>query len=179
MFDPKNISIITVIGFGTMGQGIAQNFAEAGLEVRVVDRNVDALPRGLAQVLSNLQVAQKHGLVRDPETVASRISGFAWEDLGAATADAGLVVETVPEVMDMKREVFAELDGLPEHVLIGSNTSSFTVSQMTEGMRTAHRVVGVHYFNPAHVIPLVEIHHGSKTEQSATIATMEIGRAHV
>lgn len=174
MTDAPNISRVAVIGFGTMGQGIAQNFAEAGLTVRVVDRDLDALSRGQAQVLANLRVAQAHGLVEDPMGVADRITGYAWDDLNASVEGVELVVETVPEVLEIKREVFAVLDGLPEHVLIGSNTSSFTVSQMTEGMATAARVVGVHYFNPAHVIPLVEIHHGQHTSDAAINAMVAI-----
>ena len=170
------ISTVTVVGFGTMGQGIAQNFAEAGIDVRAVDRDTDALPRGQAQVLANLKVAKDHGLVDDPDAIAARITGFGWDDLSTATHGAELVVETVPEVLEIKRDVFAALDTLPSDVLIGSNTSSFTVSEMTENMTTAERVVGLHYFNPAHVIPLVEIHHGQRTAPQAIdrmVAIME------
>ena len=77
-------SSVAVIGFGTMGQGIAQNFAEAGLDVRAVDRDAEVLERGKAQVLANLHVAQEHGLVDAPEEIASRITTFAWDDLSAA-----------------------------------------------------------------------------------------------
>ena len=163
----SSISTVAVIGFGTMGQGIAQNFAEAGLAVRVVDRDLEVLPRGQAQILANLRVAEGHELVQDPAGIVARITGHAWHDLRQATEGAGLVIETVPEILDVKKEVFAALDDLPGDVLIGSNTSSFTVSQLTEGMVTAARVVGVHYFNPAHVIPAVEIHHGSETSDGA------------
>lgn len=86
------------------------------------------------------------------------------------------MIETVPEVMDIKRSVFAALDGLPAHVIIGSNTSSFTVTQMTEGMETAERVVGLHYFNPAHLIPAVEIHHGTRTDPRAIDTLVEVMR---
>ncbi len=168
------IFTVAVIGFGTMGQGIAQNFAEAGLEVRVVDRDADALPCGKAQILANLRVAEMHDLVEGPERIAARITGHSWNNVRNATEGSELIIETVPEVLDIKREVFAALDSLPEDVLIGSNTSSFTVSQMTEGMATAARVVGVHYFNPAHVIPAVEIHHGSRTSEDAITRIVRI-----
>ncbi|MXW84502.1 MAG: 3-hydroxyacyl-CoA dehydrogenase family protein [Boseongicola sp. SB0667_bin_21] len=163
----SSISTVAVVGFGTMGQGIAQNFAEAGLDVRVVDRDTEVLARGQAQILANLRVAEGHGLVQDPASVAARIASYSEDDLRQALEGAELVIESVPEILDVKKEVFARLDDLPEDVLIGSNTSSFTVSQLTERMVTAARVVGVHYFNPAHVIPAVEIHHGSDTSATA------------
>ncbi|MBX2837210.1 MAG: 3-hydroxyacyl-CoA dehydrogenase family protein [Gammaproteobacteria bacterium] len=163
-----NDSIVVVIGFGTMGQGIAQNFAEAGMTVRVVDRESDAWHRGCKQVLSNLQVAEEHNLLdENPTEIVKRLSGYTWEELPTATKDCLLVVETVPEILEVKKEVFAALDSLPMEVLIGSNTSSFTVSQMTEAMTTPSRVVGIHYFNPAHVIPAVELHHGQHTAEES------------
>jgi len=167
--------VVVVVGFGTMGQGIAQSFAEAGMVVRAVDRNADALPGGHDQVLANLNVAKEHELLNeDPTTIVDRITGYSWDELSIATEGCSLVIETVPEILEIKQEVFAALDTLPIDVLIGSNTSSFTVSQMTEHMTTASRVVGVHYFNPAHVIPAVEIHHGEKTTDKAIDAVMSI-----
>lgn len=159
-----NSSIVVVIGFGTMGQGIAQNFAENRMTVRVVDRNEDAFALGRKQLLANLSIAQSHDLLtEEPIDIVDRIKGFTWNELNNATDGCSLVIETVPEILEAKKEVFAALDTLPIDVLIGSNTSSFTVSQMTDEMTTASRVVGVHYFNPAHIIPAVEIHHGDKT----------------
>lgn len=172
--NPANLTV-AVIGFGTMGQGIAQNFAEAKAIVRVVDRNTDAWPAGRKQILANLQIAKSHNLLEDePADVVNRITGFSWDDLNKATDGCTLVVETVPEILNAKKEVFAALDKLPEDVLIGSNTSSFTVSQMTEHMATASRVAGMHYFNPAHVIPAVEIHHGEKTTDKTIDTIMSI-----
>jgi 3-hydroxybutyryl-CoA dehydrogenase len=173
---PK-VSHVTVIGFGTMGLGIAQSFAEGGMTVSVVDRDQAAITRNLKQVEANLVIAKAHGLVDNPSVVHARIAGFLWEDFAAATASADLVVETVPEVLEIKKDVFAKLDSLSPHVLIGSNTSSFTVSQMTADMKTPERVVGLHYFNPAHLIPAVEIHHGAKTSEDAIelmIAVMKL-----
>lgn len=150
-----------------MGMGIAQNFAEAGLSVNVVDMDQAAIDRGLNQVKANLQVAADAGVVNDPDAAYSQISGFTWNQLDQANSDVELVVETVPEVMEIKKDVFVALDKLNENILIGSNTSSFTVSQMTGDMKSAHRVVGLHYFNPAHLIPAVEIHHGTETSDEA------------
>lgn len=174
MNSATHLKTIAVIGFGTMGQGITQNFAEAGLQVHAVDRDPSTFESGRSQILANLEIAKTHGLVDDPEKIIDCISCFEWEKLSDALDGAQLVIETVPEVLEIKKEVFAALDYLPEHVLIGSNTSSFTISQMTDGMKTAARVVGIHYFNPAHVIPAVEIHHGKDTSKSAIDKVMSM-----
>lgn len=166
-YKATEINTVCVIGFGTMGIGIAQNFAEAGLTVNVIDMNQDAITRGLAQVKSNLSVASEVGFAGNIDEICSNIAGYTWEQFDAATSGIELVVETVPEVLEIKMDTFAALDKLDQKILIGSNTSSFTVSQMTENIQTAHRVVGLHYFNPAHLIPAVEIHHGSRTTENA------------
>lgn len=161
------ISSVAVIGFGTMGLGIAQNFAEAGLEVRVVDRSRDALDLGLSRLAANARLSADHGLIESPERMLRQVSPFLCEELGAATRGVQIVVETVPEVLELKRDVFAALDSLPSDVLFGSNTSSFMVTQMADGMATPERVVGLHYFNPAHLIPAVEVHRGRDTAPEA------------
>ena len=78
-----------------------------------------------------------------------------------------MVIETSPEVLDIKKDLFEQFDRAPAHVLIASNTSSFTISQLTKDMKTPQRVVGLHYFNPAHLIPAVEVHFGKDTDQAA------------
>lgn len=176
MTDTEKVQTVAVIGFGTMGTGIVQSFAEAGLTVRAVDQTAEALDKGRAQLAASLAFFQAEGLIDDAGAVLDRVSTFVFDDLDKATEGADLVVETVPEVLDIKTAVFAALDDLPPEVIIGSNTSSFTVSQMTEGMKTAERVVGLHYFNPAHLIPAVEIHHGSRTDPAAIDSLVEIMR---
>lgn len=150
-----------------MGIGIAQNFAEGGLTVHVIDRDTAALARGKNQLAANLDLAQSVGLLENAAVVLDRVKAFEWGDFDTALIGTQMVVETVPEVLDIKKSVFAQLDSLPADVLIGSNTSSFTVSQMTADMKTAERVVGLHYFNPAHLIPAVEVHHGERTSPAA------------
>lgn len=167
MHQADDITTVAVIGFGTMGLGIAQNFAEAGFDVRVVDQTREALDQGLALLSANLALGSEAGLVPDTDAVFARVTPFLQDRMSDATDSAQLVVETVPEVLDVKRAVFAALDDLPPDVLIGSNTSSFTVTRLAEGMATPERVAGLHYFNPAHLIPAVEIHHGTATAPDA------------
>ena len=174
MINADTITDIAVVGFGTMGLGIVQSFAEAGFNVRAIDQSHEVLDRGMAQLKANLMLGFEEGVIDDPDAALARVSTFLLDDLDAATDGAGLVVETVPEVMEIKKSVFAALDSLPTDVLIGSNTSSFTVTQMTDEMATPERVVGLHYFNPAHLIPAVEVHHGETTLPEAIDAIMTI-----
>jgi 3-hydroxybutyryl-CoA dehydrogenase len=169
-----DVSVVAVIGFGTMGIGIVQNFAEGGMAVRAVDQTQSALDKGMAQLAASLNTGTEAGLITDPAAVLARVTPCLWADLDAATNGAQLVVETVPEVLTVKQDVFARLDALPGSVLIGSNTSSFTVSQMTGAMTTPERVVGLHYFNPAHLIPAVEVHYGARTSPDAIEAVIAI-----
>lgn len=174
MFDASQINTIAVIGFGTMGIGIVQNFAEAGFDVRAVDQTNDAISKGLMQLKASVRLGVSEGLIDDSERVLARVKAFTIEDLAEATDGVQFVVETVPEVLEIKKSVFAALDDIPANILIGSNTSSFTVTQMTGDMKTPERVVGLHYFNPAHLIPAVEIHHGEKTDLAAIDAIMDL-----
>ena len=163
MYQAEDITTVAVIGFGTMGLGIAQNFAETGFDVRVVDQTKETLDRGMTLLAANLTLCAEAGLVPDPITVLARVTPCLNDQLSDATDSTQLVVETVPEVLDIKRAVFATLDDLPPDVLIGSNTSSFTVTRLAEGMATPERMAGLHFFNPAHLIPAVEVHHGQAT----------------
>jgi 3-hydroxybutyryl-CoA dehydrogenase len=152
-----------VIGAGTMGEGIAQSLAEAGLAVRLVDLQDQALERCRRQISVNLNQARTHGLVVDVRAVLDRIEFVRTDDVVSHARDCELVVETAPEAPELKRRLFAALDVLPASVLLASNTSSMTMSSICAEMRTAYRAIGLHYFNPAHIIPTVEVHRGRAT----------------
>ena len=157
-----------------MGEGVAQSFAEAGLSVHLIDLDQSAIERCLLQIASNLRLSEEFGLLSEPpDRIASRVVPCAGADILQAVADCGLVVETVPEVLEIKRELFARLDAAPATTILASNTSSFTITDIAGGMRTAERVLGMHYFNPAHIIPAVEIHRGARTSD----AVVEAARA--
>jgi len=171
----NDIKNIVVIGAGIMGEGIAQNFAQAGLSVRLVDTQKELLEKCLSQIKANLKLFTEFGLLQEePATVVSRIKPFETQQLSQAAADADFIVEAVPEVMDLKKELYGRLDAVDEKAIIGSNTSSFTITAITEGMKTAHRVVGLHYFNPAHIMPAVEIHRGKQTRDEVVEVTREL-----
>ena len=159
---------VAVIGAGTMGEGIAQNFSEAGIEVRLLDVEQASLDRCMAQISANLDLAIECGTsCASPTEILDRIQPVLAATPAKEVGDVQAVIETVPEIADLKRAIFAELDRLPEAVLLCSNTSSMTMSTITRGMTSARRAVGLHYFNPAHIIPAVEVHRGAETSDGA------------
>jgi 3-hydroxybutyryl-CoA dehydrogenase len=148
---------VAVVGLGTMGAGIAEVFARAGIGVVAIEVDQDAMSRGLGILDASLAKAVSRGKLTEPERqqVRARISpaaGFA----DAAGAD--LAIEVVPERPEIKRQVFAELDRVcsPEAIL-ATNTSSLSVTAIAATTRHPARVVGMHFFNPAPVMRLVEV----------------------
>jgi 3-hydroxyacyl-CoA dehydrogenase len=141
----------------------------------MIARNKERLEESFASVKANLELFKEFKLIDEKvDTIMSRISIMPTEDMIKATEGCDYVVESVPEVLETKKAIYSQLDKLPADVIIGSNTSSFTIDTLTEGMKTPERVVGLHYFNPAHIIPAVEIHKGSKTAAEAVAVTKEL-----
>lgn len=170
----EDIKKVVVVGAGIMGEGIAQNFAQAGLSIRVVDQDKQILDRCLAQIDANLRLFLEFGLLQEePSSIKSRIEPFLSQHLAEAIQDCDFVVEAIPEILQLKRDLFAQLDSCRQDTILSSNTSSFTISAIAEGLRTPGRVIGLHYFNPAHIIPLVEIHRGRHTEDEGVEVTRE------
>lgn len=159
-----SVTRVAVIGAGTMGEGIAQSFAEAGISVCLYDPEPDALKRCRRQIGDNVRIARARGIEGpDPRAVTKNIDVLHSTTPLAAAAGAHLVVESVPEQLELKQELFGELAQLPESVVLVTNTSSMTVDAIAQDIPRAERVAGLHYFNPAHIIPAVEIHAGVAT----------------
>ena len=159
---------LAVIGAGTMGHGIAQIAAVAGFEVRLHDVSDEALEGALRRVEAQLNKGVELGKV-EPDVRDSAMERLrATSNLSAATAGSSIVVEAVPEVLDLKREILA---GAAEHVdpdtLLASNTSSLSITEIAEAVPGPERVVGMHFFNPVHIMELVEIVRGDRTAPDA------------
>lgn len=170
----KNIKTVAVIGAGTMGQGLAQSFAQAGYTTYMFG-NVDKkkLAGHVAQVEANLRLFQEYDLLKeDIKTIMSRINPVLSKDIPEVTKKCEFIIESAPEDLNLKKQLFAQLEAARSDNILASNTGSLTIPSIVEGMRTPGRVVGVHYFNPAHIMPLVEIHYGPQTAQE-TIATTQ------
>lgn len=171
----NEICKVAVIGAGIMGAGIAQTFAAVGLPVRMIDLDPQRLEHSMASVKANLHLFEEYNLISEaPSAVLSRITPMTAVDTLEAATGSDFIVESVPEVLDIKRSVFDRLDRLPEDVIIASNTSSFTIDTLTKSMKTPYRTVGLHYFNPAHIIPAVEIHKGRDTTDKVVAQTKEL-----
>jgi 3-hydroxybutyryl-CoA dehydrogenase len=172
MTDPEKI---LVLGSGTMGEGIAQTFAQHGYDVRLVDRVEEPLTRALGQLRQNIQQFIEFDLIHEAaDQVMGRIEGLVTTDMVEATEGCSYAVETIPEMLDAKKDLLAALQSVNEGLVIGSNTGSFTVDALVEGLPRPDRVIGIHYFNPAHIIPLVEIHRGSETSDAAFAETKRL-----
>jgi 3-hydroxybutyryl-CoA dehydrogenase len=171
----RDVKSIAVIGAGTMGEGIAQSFAEAGIDVRLLDVDAASLERCTKQIAANLALADECGVgAGSADVVMRRIQAIRSDAPATEIGSVEAVIETVPEIKDLKRAIFAQLDSLPDDVLLCSNTSSMTMSTITDGMVTASRTVGLHYFNPAHIIPAVEVHRGADTSDASVERACEL-----
>ena len=168
---------VFVLGAGTMGAGIVQAFAQNGFEVIVRDIKDEFVERGIAGINKSLSrlVAKEKMTEEAKEEILSRISGTT--DMSLA-ADCDLVVEAAIENMKIKKEIFAELDAIckPETIL-ASNTSSLSITEVANATKREDKVIGMHFFNPAPVMKLVEIIRGAKTSQETFDAVKEMSEA--
>lgn len=150
----EDIKRIAVVGGGTMGQGIAQSFAQAGLSVYLIDQNRELLERSLTQINTNLNLFREYDLLtEDVSTIASRIQPVVKENLLNTAKDCHFIVEAIPESLELKKELFGQLDSCDSEIIISSNSSSIPVQVIAQGCNTPARMIGLHYFNPAHIMP--------------------------
>jgi 3-hydroxybutyryl-CoA dehydrogenase len=169
---------ILIIGAGTMGEGIAQSFAQNGYGARIVDIKDEFVTRALGQVRQNVEQFVEFGLVSEPaEQVMERVEGLVTTDMAEAVDGCAYVIEAVPEVLDLKRDLLARLQAAAPELVIGSNTGSFTMDTLADGLPRPDNLIGIHYFNPAHIIPLVEVHRGTACSDAAYDQTVRLLRA--
>lgn len=167
---------IAVVGAGTMGAGIVESAALAGLSTVMMDLRQDALDRGLGTIETDLDRRVKKGRLSEDERreVLDRISTATSLE---SCADASLVVEAVIEDMEVKRKVFADLeDALGEDAVLATNTSSLSVAGIAASAERPERVVGMHFFNPVPAMRLVEIVTGPSTDESVVVRAEETTR---
>jgi len=170
------IDHITIIGVGTMGHGIAQVAAVAGATVHMHDVSPEAIDNGMSAVHANLTKGIEKGKVTAAQrrTVVSRL--VAAPDLTAAAAASDLVIEAAPESLDLKQEIFAQLDAAaPAHAILASNTSSLPVTKIAQATGRPDKVLGMHFFNPVHIMALLEIVRADRTSQESVDAIFAFG----
>ena len=158
------IGRVAVIGAGTMGHGIAQVAAMAGHEAVLCDVDAGQLERGLARIEATLDKGVRLGKVAEAarDGALARLAGTG--TLGEAVEGADLVIEAVPEVMALKKRIFAEAEAAAgAGAILATNTSSLSVTGMGAGLGSPGRFLGLHFFNPVHLMALVEIVKGERT----------------
>lgn len=166
-----NISKVLVVGAGQMGSGIAQVMAQSGLEVVLRDIKPEYVQKGIAGIEKNLSKSVDKGKMTAEEKTAilARIRGVS--ELDAAICEVDLAVEAAVENMEIKRQIFRALDELcPERAILASNTSSLPITALASLTRRPDRFIGMHFFNPAPVMKLVEIISGFATSEETFAA---------
>jgi 3-hydroxybutyryl-CoA dehydrogenase len=169
------IESIAVIGAGTMGHGIAQVAAQAGYRVALEDMADEFVSRGLARIEDNLKKGVERGKVTDGEMRAALSNIRATTDVRDAVREADIVIEAVVEKLDAKRELFAQLDreSRPEAIL-ATNTSSLSINSIAQATTRRDKVIGMHFFNPVHIMKLVEVVIANDTSRETLHAALEV-----
>lgn len=167
-----------MVGAGTMGHGIAQVCAMAGLGVGLYDPQPGQVDAAIARIHGNLDQGVQRGKVA-PDVRARAASKLRRaRDLPNAAEDADLVIEAVPERMEIKVGIFKDLDQhAPAHAILASNTSSLSVSKIAEVTGRPSQVIGLHFFNPVHLMKLLEVVRGRETSQNTIDTCVEFARS--
>lgn len=165
---------VGVVGAGTMGQGIANAFATAGNQVTVVDVKLEWAQNGVNKIFASKDKLVTKGKISQEAADAAKANLKAGEY--ADLADSDLIVEAVLEVMDVKKELFTKLDEIVKNdCIFGSNTSSLSITEIANGIK--HPVIGMHFFNPADRMKLVEVISGANTPAEVKDKVIEISKA--
>jgi 3-hydroxybutyryl-CoA dehydrogenase len=165
------IKTIAIAGAGTMGAGIAQVFAQAGFKVTLFDINEQKLDKAKSLIITQLEAAVSKGKVSEIE----KNNALAKLTFSTTASDliADLIIEAIVEKLDVKKTLFSQLaEQNSTTTILASNTSSLPITQLANGVSQPNRVVGLHFFNPAHLMKLVEIIAGAETDDQ-TISAMK------
>jgi 3-hydroxybutyryl-CoA dehydrogenase len=168
------IANVTVIGAGTMGNGIAHVFAQHGFSVNLVEVSKEFLDRGMKTVQSNLDRQVKKGTLSEEDRAKTLAKLNPSTDLIACAKTSDLIVEAVNENPALKREIFQKLDAnAPAHAILASNTSSISITEIAATTKRPEKVIGMHFFNPVPVMKLVELIRGIATNDETFAAVRE------
>jgi len=171
------INYVTVIGSGTMGNGIAHVFAQHGFKVSLVDISSQALDKALKTISSNLerQIAKGTLTAEDKNAVLHRIKTYT--SLKEGVSNAQFVVEAATENLELKLKLFTELDQLTrEDCILASNTSSISITKIASVTRRSDKVIGMHFMNPVPVMKLVEVIRGYNTHNETTKTVLNLSQ---
>jgi len=166
---------ITIIGSGTMGNGIAHSFAQHGFKVNMVDINSGALTKGLNTIEKNLDRQLSKGVIDEATKAATLQNITTYTQIDEAVKQADLVVEAATENIDLKLKIFKQLDELcPAETILATNTSSISITKIASATARPGKVIGMHFMNPVPVMKLVEVIRGYATTDAVTQSIMQL-----
>jgi 3-hydroxybutyryl-CoA dehydrogenase len=169
---------IAVIGAGTMGNGIAHTFAQKGFKVLLIDISEAAIERGMNTITKNLDRMIAKGTITEADKKETIENIVTYTDIKDGVVNADLVVEAATENINLKLNIFKELSEVcSENVILASNTSSISITQIASVVKNPERLIGMHFMNPVPIMKLVEIIRGYNTSDKVTSEIMEISKA--
>ena len=173
---PRKIEQVAIIGAGTMGGGIAMNFINAGIPVKVLELKQEALDKGFGVIRKNYEISAKKGRLTQ-ENVEQRMSLLSGTLLYTELNEADLIIEAVFENMEIKKKVFTSLDLVAKPgAILASNTSTLDVDEIASATKRPEDVIGLHFFSPANVMKLLEIVRGSKTADDVLVTSIKMAQ---
>lgn len=168
---------VSVIGAGTMGNGIAHVFAQAGFKVQLIDVSQPALDKAISTITANLDRQVAKGSIDDAVKTATLTNLTTFTDLASGVHAADLVVEAATENQDLKLKIFAQIDEhAPSHAILASNTSSISITKIASATNRPSKVIGMHFMNPVPIMKLVEIINGYATDKEVTKTIMDLSK---
>jgi len=171
------IQKVTVIGAGAMGHGIAHVAAMAGCDVWLHDTSEELIRTGLEKIRANLDKGVAKGKVTEEQRDAALARIQAAPDLAVAASGSDLVVEAVPESLELKQRIFGELDRhAPADAILASNTSSLSIARIAQATQRPEQVIGMHFFNPVHLMALLELVRADGTAERTVERVVELGQ---
>ena len=160
---------ISVIGAGTMGNGIAHVFAQTGFAVTLIDVNATQLEKALATIAKNLDRQVAKGTLTEEQKAATLANLTIQADIAIGVSQADLVVEAATENIDLKLKIFKQIDeAAPANCILASNTSSISITKIAAATNRPTKVIGMHFMNPVPIMKLVEIIYGYETDKDVT-----------
>ena len=169
---------VAVIGAGTMGNGIAHTFAQNGFKVQLIDINESSLKKGMETIASNLDRMVTKERISEAEKAETLDNISTFTNITEGVEYASLVVEAATENVDLKLQIFKQLDeACPEDTILATNTSSISITQIASVTSRPEMVIGMHFMNPVPIMKLVEIIRGYNTSDEVTKLIMDMSRA--
>lgn len=168
---------VSVIGAGTMGNGIAHVFAQNGYQVALIDISDAALDRGINTISKNLDRQVAKGSLTEDQKNQTLSNIIKYTEISKGVADADLVVEAATENVDLKLKIFKDIDAnAPSHCILASNTSSISITKIASVTQRPSQVIGMHFMNPVPIMKLVEVINGYATDSKITQTIMELSQ---